>query len=149
MMPVLAPSIVEPPSSLPVAAGTVATLRQHLGQMLTAAVEDGLIPRNPAAGARMPRSEAAKPDAVPVNVIEAITAGVPDWFRVAIPLGLGAGLRQGETCGLTVDRPDLLRRTLRVDRQLVTRVRLGAVLDAPRHGRRSVRSRSPGLWSTP
>ena len=32
----------------------------------------------------------------------------------------GSGLRQGEALGLTVDRIDFLRRTIRVDRQLVT-----------------------------
>ncbi|HUP75602.1 MAG TPA: site-specific integrase [Acidimicrobiales bacterium] len=36
-------------------------------------------------------------------------------------LGLGAGLRQSEATGLTVDRVDFLRRTLTVDRQLVMR----------------------------
>ena len=38
-------------------------------------------------------------------------------MAVAVPIGLGAGLRQGEASGLTVDRVDFLRRTLRVDRQ--------------------------------
>ena len=36
-----------------------------------------------------------------------------------VPLGVGAGLRQSEVCGLTVDRIDFLRRTFRVDRQLL------------------------------
>ncbi len=32
----------------------------------------------------------------------------------------GLGLRQGEACGLTVDRVDFLRRQVRIDRQLVS-----------------------------
>ena len=42
-------------------------------------------------------------------------------MAVVVPLGMGGGLRQGEASGLTVDRVDFLRRTLRVDRQLVSR----------------------------
>ena len=42
-------------------------------------------------------------------------------------LGAGAGLRLGEVFGLQVDRVDFLRRTIRVDQQLLRRgpVRLG------------------------
>jgi integrase len=107
-------------AALKLSPATVATVRQHLGQLLTAAVEDGLIARNPAAGAKMPKNETARPEPVPAPVIEAITEALPSWARVAVPLGLGAGLRQGEATGLTVDRVHFLRRSLRVDRQLVT-----------------------------
>jgi integrase len=107
-------------AALDLAPSTVATVRKHLNQMLKAAVEDGLIARNPAVGARMPRNESARPAPVPHDVIEAITAALPSWARVAVPLGLGAGLRQSEATGLTVDRVQFLRRTIRIDRQLVT-----------------------------
>lgn len=39
------------------------------------------------------------------------------WYRVAIVIGAGLGLRSSEAAGLTVDRIDFLRRTTRVDRQ--------------------------------
>ena len=107
-------------AALDLGPSTVATVRQHLGQVLTAAVEDGLIARNPAAGAKMPRNETPRPEPVLSPVIAAITASLPSWARVAVPLGLGAGLRHGEATGLTVDRVQFLRRSLRVDRQLVT-----------------------------
>jgi integrase len=105
---------------LELAPSTVATVRQHLGQILSSAVEDGLIARNPAAGARMPRNDAPRPEPVPHTVIDEITAALPAWARVIVPIGLGAGLRQGEVTGLTVDRVQFLRRQLRVDRQLAT-----------------------------
>jgi integrase len=107
-------------AGLDLSPATVATVRQHLGQLLTGAVDDGLIARNPAAGAKMPKNEAARPEPVPADVVDAITAALPSWARVAVPLGLGAGLRQGEATGLTVDRVLFLRRSLRIDRQLVT-----------------------------
>jgi integrase len=40
-------------------------------------------------------------------------------MRVAVALGVGVGLRQGEVSGLRVDRIHFLRRELRVDQQLV------------------------------
>lgn len=97
------------------------TVHQHLGQLLGSAVEDGLLARNPAAKARLPKREASKTQPVPLDVVERIHAALPDWMAVAVPLGMGAGLRQGEASGLTVDRVDFLRRTLRVDKQLVSR----------------------------
>lgn len=70
---------------------------------------------------RLPKREASKAQPVPLEVVEAIHAALPDWMAVAVPLGVGAGLRQGEASGLTVDRLDFLRRTMRVDRQLINR----------------------------
>lgn len=108
-------------ASLELAGSTVATVHQHFGQLLGAAVEDGLIPRNPASRARLPKREAPKAQPVPVEVVEAILEGLPAWMKVAVPLGVGAGLRQGEASGLAVDRVDFLRRTMRIDRQLINR----------------------------
>jgi integrase len=50
--------------------------------------------------------------------VDALRAAAPAWFAVALDMGLGAGLRQSEATGLTVDRVDFRRRTLTVDRQL-------------------------------
>lgn len=108
-------------ASLSLAATTVGTVHQHLGQLLASAVEDGLIPKNPASRARLPKKETSKAQPVALDVVERIQAGLPDWLAVAVPLGIGVGLRQGEASGLTVDRVDFLRRTLRVDQQLICR----------------------------
>lgn len=108
-------------ASLALAPSTVATVHKHVSQLLASAVEDGLILRNPAAKARLPKREASKAQPVPLDGVEAIRLALPDWMAAAVPLGIGAGLRQGEASGLTVDRVDFLRRTLRVDRQLAKR----------------------------
>jgi integrase len=50
----------------------------------------------------------------------------------AIALGLGAGLRQGEACGLRVEDVDFLRRQLDVAGQLVTPVKGEPVLGPPK-----------------
>lgn len=105
-------------AGLALKASTVRTVHQHLGQMFGGAVDDGLIPRNPASKARLPKVEPSSAQPVPPEVVGRITEALPDWLRVAVPLGVGVGLRQSEASGLTVDRVDFLRRTLRVDRQL-------------------------------
>jgi integrase len=107
-------------AALQLAPGTVATVRQHLEQILTAAVEDGLLPRNPAAGARLPRIEEVRAKPVACEVLDAITEAAPAWMRIAVPLAAALGLCQSEAARLSVDRVDFLRRTVTVDRQLLT-----------------------------
>jgi hypothetical protein len=53
--------------------------------------------------------------------VAALYEASPSWFRPAIVLGAGLGLRQAEGSGLTVDRIDWLGRSVRVDRQWITR----------------------------
>ncbi len=108
-------------ASLDLAPSTVANVHQHLSQLLANAVEDGLIARNPAHRARLPKREASKAQPVDLDVVERIRLALPPWMAVVVPLGVGAGLRQGEVSGLSVDRVDFLRRHLRVDRQLICR----------------------------
>jgi integrase len=119
-------------ASLEVKPSTVATIHQHLSQLLAGAVDDGLIHRNPASRARLPKKEPSRAQPVPVETVARIAAALPDWMKVAVPLGVGVGLRQGEASGLTVDRIDFLRRTLRVDRQLVNRYVPEPVLAPPK-----------------
>ncbi|MBA3287567.1 MAG: tyrosine-type recombinase/integrase [Acidimicrobiia bacterium] len=47
------------------------------------------------------------------------TRSPPDTER-SLLVSAGLGLRQGEACGLTVDRVDFLRRRVTIDRQVVT-----------------------------
>ncbi|MGI8808642.1 MAG: tyrosine-type recombinase/integrase [Acidimicrobiales bacterium] len=76
--------------------------------------------------------EASKAQPVPLDVVERIHDGLPAWMAVAVPIGIGAGLRQGEASGLTVDHIDFLRRTMRIDRQLVSRFVPTPVLGPPK-----------------
>jgi integrase len=105
--------------ALALAPSTVATAQQYLVQVLTAAVDDGLIARSPAAWAKLPRNDAPRPEPAQADVLEAI-AELPAWARVAVPLGLELGLRQNEATGLTVDPVQFLRRVVRIDRQHIT-----------------------------
>ena len=106
-------------AKLPLARQSARHAVSYLSTLLEAAVADGFIARNPAQGAK---TRVDDQPVVPFTTteIEALRTASPDSFAVALTLGLGAGLRQSEATGLTVDRIDFLRRTLTIDRQLVT-----------------------------
>ncbi|MEO5842038.1 MAG: hypothetical protein ABIQ73_27485 [Acidimicrobiales bacterium] len=79
---------------------------QYLSTMLEAAVADGLIAANPARGAKRPRVDTTPVVPFTADQVLALRSAAPAWFAVALDLGLGAGLRQSEATGLTVDRID-------------------------------------------
>jgi hypothetical protein len=125
---------------LPLAGRTARQAAQYLSTMLEAAVADGLIARNPAHGAKRPSVDAEPVVPFTDAEIDTLRAATPGWFDVALTLGLGAGLRQSEASGLTVDRIDWLRRTLTVDRQLVTPAVAGEPTFGPPKTKRSYRT---------
>jgi integrase len=107
-------------SGLDLAPGTVGLVFQHLNALLEAAADDGVISRNPARGVNLPAT--AGGEVVPPTTAQAAALydAAAEWFRPAIVLGAGLGLRQAETTGLTVDRVLWLERAVRVDRQWIT-----------------------------
>ncbi len=84
------------------------------------AVGDRIIAASPCIRIALPKR--ADTEVVPLGVSEvsALADTVPDRYRGLIVFAAGMGLRQGECFGLTVDRLDFLRRTVRVDRQLLS-----------------------------
>ena len=99
------------------APSTIRIVRQHVGATFARAIDDKLIVANPAIGVRLPRVET--PSVVPLNAeqVQMLLNAAEPWYRVAIVVGAGIGLRSSEAAGLTVDRVDFLRRTTRIDRQ--------------------------------
>lgn len=102
------------------AKSTTRTIRGVCSAILKSAVVDRLIPSNPLDGVALP----PRPDRVLVKPytagrVLAIRDAITPRYGAAVIVGAGAGLRRGETFGLTVDRVDFLRRTVTVDRQLV------------------------------
>jgi integrase len=104
------------------APGTVESVFRGLSGMMRSAVRDRIITANPCDDVVLPRRP--KCEVIPPTVDEVATllGAMPERYRILGVLAAGAGLRQGEALGLTVDRVDFLRRSLRVDRQLVTLV---------------------------
>ena len=112
---------------------SVQICRNVLRASLADAVEEGLIPRSPAARVALPRT-VAKP--VKEKVIQAWEATDVDTFLTAIAdhrwavgfqLGVLYGLRRSEVLALRWDDFDPKGRTLRIDESLVA-VNRGAVL---------------------
>ena len=86
---------------------------------MKAAVRDRRIPANPCEGTKLPKVERTR--VVPLTTEQVHrSARVCPRLRALVTFAAGTGMRQGECFGLTVDRVDFLRRTVTVDRQLVT-----------------------------
>lgn len=75
----------------------------NVSTVFSAAVDDGLIPKNPckARSVRAPRLERRR--AVPWDAVRvmAVREALPDRFKIVVDLGVGLGLRQGEIFGLS------------------------------------------------
>jgi integrase len=84
-----------------------------------AAVRDRLIASNPCDGTRLPRVPRQQIEPLPTSLVFALAGAVPERYQALVILAAGTGVRQGEAFGLTVDRLDFLRRSLRVDQQLI------------------------------
>lgn len=110
------------------APSTVALTYGYLATICKAAVGDGLLVRSPCTGIRLPQVARVRVVAhehdvagglvapTPAQVLDLADA-VPARYRALVLLSAGAGLRVGESIGLTVDRLDFLRRRVVVDRQ--------------------------------
>lgn len=98
---------------------TVRLVYGYLRSVMRAAVDDRVITRDPCTKIRLPKIDRGRVVPLEVAQVDAITATLPARYRALVTLAAGTGLRQGECFGLTVDRVDFLRRTIRVDRQLI------------------------------
>jgi len=82
------------------------------------AVADRVLASSPCTGVWLPEVE--KPQIAPweVDRVEAIVNAIPGRYKSLVTFGAGTGVRISEALGLTLDRVDFLRRTVRIDRQL-------------------------------
>jgi integrase len=126
-------------AGLPLAVSSARIVYETLAAMLTAAVEDQRIPRNPAKGAQVPFPTAPPFRPLEPTEIQALSRVLAPHVRTAAIVATGTGLRQGELFGLSHDRLDRRRQELVVDRQLWTPATGSPVLKAPK-SRRSFRT---------
>lgn len=108
----------------------------NVSAVLAAAVDDGLIVRNPCAAksVRAPRVERPLIVPWPVERVLAVIAEHPERWRAIPAVAAGCGLRQGEVFGLRREDVDFLGRMLRV-RQQVKRVGGRLVIAPPKGGK--------------
>lgn len=99
---------------------------------MRSAVRDRRIVANPCDGTRLPKTERKRVVPLTTEQVEALRSAMPESLRTLVTFAAGTGMRQGECFGLTVDRLDFLRRTVTVDRQLVTVSGKGSQLAPPK-----------------
>ncbi|MFJ3867845.1 tyrosine-type recombinase/integrase [Streptomyces nigra] len=103
---------------------------------LSAAVDDGLLSRNPCRARTVQLPKPGKPRVVPWTAAQVfdVRAALPRRFQAAIDTGVGCGLRQGEIFGLAVDELDFEGGWLVVSHQL-KRIRGKYVFALPKGGK--------------
>lgn len=97
---------------------SVEALYRLLAQVMLDAVHNGYIHRTPCWKVNLPGIE-GRVDVPLAEEVATIYSVAPAHAKGLLLAGVGTGLRISEMAGLTVDRVDFLRRTVRVDRQLV------------------------------
>lgn len=85
---------------------------------MQAALDDGLIAANPCVRVPLPRVEQRVIEPLPGASVVALAQAMPPRYAITVWLAAGAGLREGETLGLTAARVDFLRRRLHIEEQM-------------------------------
>jgi integrase len=100
-------------------ATTVELVFRWVQTIFKAAVADRVIPSSPCSAIKLPNVDVV--DVVPMapETVEALADTIAPRYHALIILGAGTGLRISEALGLTNDRVDWIRRSVKVDRQLV------------------------------
>ncbi len=102
------------------APATIGVVHSIVSSVMKAAVRDRKLAANPCDGTRLPKVQRSRVVPPTTEQVLTLTAAMPACLRALVTFGAGSGLRQGEALAVTVDRLDFLRRTVTVDRQLVT-----------------------------
>ena len=108
------------PKVRPIAASTIATIHGVVSGIFRCAIRDRRVAMNPCEATRLPKPERKLVVPPTPETVAAIIEQSPEQYRAMFVLAAGSGMRNGEILGLTRDRIDFLRRTVSVDRQLVT-----------------------------
>lgn len=103
--------------SAKLSASTVHTVYATLRSCLASAVDDQVIGFNPCSRVPLPRIGRTVVEPLPATAVLALAEAITPRYRLAVVLGFGLGLREGEALGLTADRVDFLHRRVHVREQ--------------------------------
>jgi integrase len=98
---------------------TVRRIKSYISRMFADAVRDRVIPDSPCHGVKGPTVPRVPKEALSEDELGAVRDKLPLRWRDIVLVGRRCGLRPSELRGLSVDRVDFLRRTIKVDRQLL------------------------------
>lgn len=119
-------------AGLELAPSTAGVVYGKLAAIFNAATADRIIVRSPCVRIRLPRSEGAEVVPMSPEQVATMAERVGDRYGAFVVLLAGSGLRPAEGLGLTVDRVNFLKRSLRIDRQLVTVAKKAPALAPPK-----------------
>lgn len=91
------------------AASYVYALHSRLSQIMSDAVHDGVIPRNPCSRRTSPGAGKQRPYVATADQVWALHDAVPEHLQGAVLLGAFVGLRTAEVCGLRTVDVDFMR----------------------------------------
>jgi integrase len=103
-----------------IAPGTAGAVWGYLSNIFEYAIEDEKITKNPckAKSIKAPKPPEQKARAWTRERVLAVQAELPDFYRLLVDLGVGAGLRQGEALGLAAEDIDEEAGVLHIRRQV-------------------------------
>jgi integrase len=111
---------------------TIGVTHGYVAAIFKSAIRDRKVTSSPCEGTKLPKCEPKQVVPRSTEVVRALAESVPERYAALVLLAAGTGLRQGEAFGLTLDRVDFLRRSLTVDRQLVSMPRKSPYLAPPK-----------------
>lgn len=122
------------------APSTIRVVYERIAAVFAAAQRDHVVAGTPCVNIKLPATRlSSMREVLTTEHVIGLSRAVPERYKALVITGAGTGLRPGELFGLTVDQVDFLRRTVRVDRQLV-RVRGHGVTFGPPKSDTSVRT---------
>jgi integrase len=98
---------------------TVQVTYRHVSAVFKSAVLDGARPSSPCVEIARAPTVNKRVEPMPFDLVEQLRDAMPVRYRAAYDLGGLAGLRFGEAFGIEVEHIDFLRRTVRVQQQII------------------------------
>jgi integrase len=111
---------------------TVQVVHGILAAVFKAAIRDRKINASPCESTKLPKKPPKEVVPLSTEAVQAIATAMPARYRALVILAAGTGMRQGECFGLVLSKVDFLRRTVRVDQQLVLLPRRPPFLAPPK-----------------
>jgi integrase len=107
-------------SGLKLGPNTARKVIADVSQVFTAALDDGIILRNPLSARSVQKPDAVNTEAIPWTAaeVEAVADELPGRLAALPYLGSAVGMRQGELFGAALSDLDFLRKTMHVEAQV-------------------------------
>ena len=103
-----------------------------LAALYLGAIRDGVVSKSPCDGMKLPNEPGRKVEPLAVADVLQVADKIGPRYGALVVLAAAVGLRQGEVFGVGLDTLDMLRRELRVDRQVTLTAGHGPRIGPPK-----------------